>query len=485
MSIALRDTAVLDAVITEAVQLVEEAGPLEDAQAMREAAMAHADESSRIDARARHLGLRLGLPQELARGRQWAPWMLLGLVALVVAAGFSLAGGVTGDGDRRINVTIALTSLLGFHLFTLLSWLAGLALPATRLPASFGRLWLALTARVAGGRRGQAPLLLRAATGLLARARLLPWAFGFVSHAIWSLSFAAVLASLLFALAFRNYTLSWETTILDPGFFVEGVRMLGWLPAHFGFPVPDAQTVLSAAPGVAQSPVLPALPAAGQREWALWLTGCIVVYGLLPRVLLMVLCAVVWRVRKPALRPDLAAPYYRRLATRFNAMAPARVVDADPGRMPTAAPPGLALESTQDMLVAVGFELPSDADWPPTALAALASRATAASASVHLQRVDGSAAERRALLDRLANWRPQRVLVVCRAVSSPDRGTERFLRDVLALSGECRLWLHDAGTDADSDASQRWLVWLADTGLGPQRIRAGDTEAILEGWQPR
>ncbi|CAN5522378.1 DUF2868 domain-containing protein [soil metagenome] len=495
LSIALRDTAVHDAVITEAIELVEQAGPLEDAQAMREACAVHTGEARRIDARASHLGQRLGLQQELARGRQWAPWMLLGLVALVVVAGLSLAGGVVGNGDRRINVTIALVSLLGIHLLTLLLWLAGLALPTAGLPASFGRLWLALTVRVAGGRHGQAPLLLRAATGLLARARLLPWAFGFVSHAIWSLSFATVLASLLFALAFRNYTLSWETTILDPGFFVEGVRMLGWLPAKFGFPVPDAQAVLSAAPGAVPSPSLPALPAAGQREWALWLTGCIVVYGLLPRVLLMALCAAVWRIRKPALRPDLATPYYRRLAARFDAMAPARIVDADPGRVPTAVPPGLPPEGTQDLLVAVGFELPGEANWPPPMLA---SWATAASASVHLQRVDGSAAERRALLDRLANWRPRRVLVACRAASSPDRGTERFLRDVLALCGECRLWLldtDDAGTRPSTAAAeaasqhgqalQVWHAWLSDTGLGPQRIRAGDTEAILEGWQPR
>lgn len=485
LSIALRDAAVHDAVITEAIQLAEQTGPLDDAQAMREAVAAHTGEARRIDARARHLGLRLGLPQEFARGRQWAPWMLLALAALVVAAGFALAGGVVGNSDRRINVMVALAGLLGVHLLTLLLWLAGLALPTATLPASFGRLWLALTARVAGGRHGQAPLLLRAATGLLARARLLPWAFGFVSHAIWSLSFGAVLASLLFALAFRNYTLSWETTILEPGFFVESVRRLGWLPALFGFPVPDAQTVLAAAPS-APAVAGAALPAAGQRQWALWFTGCIVVYGLLPRVLLMALCAAVWRVRKPALRPDLAAPYYRRIAARFDAMAPTRIVDADLGRMRSAAPPGLAAAQTQDLLLAIGFELPADADWPPPTLAAWAtpsavSPASPTPSSVHLQRVDGSAAQRRALLDHLATSRPRRVLVACRAASSPDRGTERFLRDVLALCGECRLWL----LDADDAGLQRWQAWLADTGLGPARIRAGGTVAILEGWQPR
>ena len=94
-------------------------------------------------------------------------------------------------------------------------------------------------------------------------------------------------------------------------------------------------------------------------------------------------------------------------------------------------------------------------------------------------RIDGSASARRELLDTLARLRPRRVLVGCNAASSPDRGTERFLREVISLSGECRLWLLGAAT---AEASrQRWHAWLADAGL--QGIVAGDApEAALRGW---
>jgi hypothetical protein len=137
----------------------------------------------------------------MTRARHWAPWVLLGLVALIVVAGLGLAGNVVGGGERHINVIVALVSLLGLHALTLLLWLIGLWLPAGSFgTASLGWIWLSLTARVAGGKRGQAPLLVRATTGLLTRARLLPWAFGLVSHGIWSLSFAVVLAAMLFAL---------------------------------------------------------------------------------------------------------------------------------------------------------------------------------------------------------------------------------------------------------------------------------------------
>lgn len=451
-----------DAAITEAVKLVEESGPLDDAQAVREAMSVRADPAGRIAERARILGRRIGLQAEVARARAWAPWVLLAMVALIVVAGLALAGNVLGGEQRQINVVVALASLLGLHLLTLLLWLAGLVVPLGSFQASFGWLWLSLTARVAGGQRGQAPVLLRATTRLLARARLLPWALGFVSHAIWTLSFAVVLAAMLFALAFRNYTLNWETTILDPDFFVRSVQALGRIPAALGFPVPDTQAVLS-----------PLAAASGQRAWALWLTGCILVYGLLPRLAFALLSAGVWMARRKALRPDLSEPYFRRLLARFDALAPRQIVDADPGSVPRGSPAHLSTEDTTDTLIAIGFELPPEQQWPPAGLDHRGTRV------VRALRIDGSAGQRRELLDRLAGVRPRRVLVGCRAASSPDRGTERFLREVMALCGECRLWLLGAG--ADEAARSRWQAWLADAGL--EGLLADDApEAVSNGW---
>ena len=441
MNTALRETDLSsNAVITEAVQLIEQAGPLEDAAAMR-SAMSLADPAARIARRAAVLGQRIGLQTELARARHWAPWVALALMAVVVLAGLALSGSVVGAGDRRINIMVALVSLLGLHTLTLLLWLAGLGWPATSLNISFGGLWMALTARIAGGKQGQAPVLLRAATRLLARAKLLPWAFGFVSHGIWALSFVVVLASLLFALAFRRYTLGWETTILDPALFVETVRLLGLAPGWLGFPVPDASAVLA-----------PVAGAAAQRDWALWLTGCIVVYGLLPRVTLALVCALIWRRRKSRLRPDLEAPYYRQLGMRFDALAPASIVDADPGAVHPRAPTGLSAGETRDARMVVGFELPPEAAWPPPDLPA---------GDGPVLRVDGSADQRRALLDAAAQLRPRTLVMVCHAASSPDRGTERLLRELLGHCGECRLRLYGG----DAAARRRWQRWLVDSGL--------------------
>ena len=460
MNSVAHHSSLQDAAITEAIQLIEEAGPLDDAQALREASFLRSDSAGRIAERARVLGQRIGLQPEISRARAWAPWVLLGLVALIVFAGLSLAGNVLDGGERRINVVVALVSLLGLHLVTLLFWLIGLFLPLGSFSASFGWLWLALTARVAGGRHGQAPVLLRAVTRLLTRARMLHWALGFVSHAIWSLSFTVVLVAMLFALSFRNYTLDWETTILDPDFFVRGVQWLGQLPAQLGFPVPAAEVVRS-----------PTAAASGQRELALWLTGCLIVYGLLPRMVFAALSAAVCRARSKALRPDLSHPYYRKLLARFDALAPPRIVDADPGPLPHLMAQSLPAGDTTAALMAIGFELPDELPWPPAAVEMRGATA---------MRIDGSADARHQVLDALARLRPRCVLVGCHAASSPDRGTERFLREVMASCGDCRLWLF--GATVDDDARQRWHAWLAHAGL--DTLRAGDAlEPLLHDWK--
>ena len=67
----------------------------------------------------------------------------------------------------------------------------------------------------------------------------------------------------------------------------------------------------------------------------------------------------------------------------------------------------------------------------------------------------------------------------CRAAASPDRGTERFLREVMALCGECRLWL--LGAPDDSAARARWQAWLTDAGL--DALGAAEApEAVMHGW---
>lgn len=433
-----------------AVQLVEEDGRLDDGQAMRQAFAARPDGAGRVRERAWLLGQRLGLQREWQRWRRWAGLVLLALALAVVFGSWGLARAVLGE-TREINVVAAFVSLLGLHALTLVLWLAGLLLPWPGAPggagAALGRWALQLTARLPLDRGPHAVQLARATTDVLVRTRLAPWAFGGISHAVWSLSFVLLLAALAMGLSVRAYRLTWETTLLTPGFFVSFVQATGWLPQRLGFAMPDAATLLQ-----------PALAGAeAQRAWAWWLLGCVAVYGLALRLLCALVCWGVWRRGQLRLAGlDMTDPGVRALLSRFEAMEPAQVVDAErPGPLP--APAGAERAADAGTRLLLGFELPPEAAWPPFA----------PSAAVQVQRIDGSQAERAGVLQALAAAPPHRLLVACHAASSPDRGTARFLGEACGLAMDCGVLLLGARQPGDT---ARWRGWLANGALPPLAV---------------
>ena len=181
--------------------------------------------------------------------------------------------------------------------------------------------------------------------------------------------------------------------------------------------------------------------------------GCVVVYGLIPRLLLAVLCLLAWRWAQSRLQVDLSDPYVRRLLARFEALdPPPEVID------PERAAPLQSSRYTHDPAAApgepalIGFELPPDWSWSPASLQP--------DDRCWQQNLSGSSEERAALLQKVQELHPARLLVAVWAGSSPDRGTARLLRDLQAASGATlALWLQ--GPQAtDAQAQQRWQQWL-------------------------
>ena len=447
-----------------AVQAIEQTGPLDDAAALAEAARRHSAPQLRLRERAWLLGQRLGLAAQMLRWRD-AAWLLGAALALAVVL---LANGVVfamlTDG-RTINAGSALVAALGMHLVTLVLWLLGTLLPFTgagplgRL--SLGPLLLQGLARLPLGQRAHSSALARAAGSLLQRTRLAPWAFGLVSHLVWSAAFVLVLVGLLLAFAFKEYRLTWETTILSAQTFADFVRATGWLPGLLGFPVPELT--------VGASPQAPLALPASAAAW--WLVGCVAVYGLLPRLLLAVLCAVVWQRRKNRLQLDTSDPYFAQLLARFAALQASRVVDVErpspsgPAQLATLAP-----GASGSALAVVGFELPQAQDWPPAALA---------QAAQYTKQISGTLDERRSVLDALAQLHPRALLLVCNAAATPDRGTERFVREACSHAGQCALWLADPPAGRGQPPNrERWRHWLDAAGLQAIATFAQPTDAL-------
>ena len=102
---------------TEAVRLREEqAGPLEDSEAVRQALAQGGSLPRRILTRAHWLGRREGLLDAQRTWRQGSRLALALLLVLALASGAGLAFAALGDGQRPVNVFWALASLLGLQM---------------------------------------------------------------------------------------------------------------------------------------------------------------------------------------------------------------------------------------------------------------------------------------------------------------------------------------------------------------------------------
>lgn len=447
--------------LAEAMRLQElEQGRLADEEAVRFACDGAREVESRICRRAGWLGARNGMLGELVVWRSKAGWAMVLLVLLAVLSGAGAALAVLGDGSRPVNVLWVLGSLLGAHLLSLTLWFVLLWVRGGEADGVLGRCWLWLTARMSG--RGMSLQLARALTGLLQRSGLSRWLLGAISHGVWLAALLAAVAGLLVALSLRRYSFVWETTILPTEVFVGFVDIAGWLPGVLGFATPDADTVrLSGAVTIADEAV--------QRLWSSWLIGCVMVYGVIPRVLLWLVCMALFCVGSRRVRLDLKLPAYAMLVHRL-ACADERIGITDP------APAGLPHARIQTAhpvaghtLVLVGLELRDDSGWP-----------LVLPDSVRDGGVVDSGAQRRGLLSRLAADPPERLLVACDPRLSPDRGSLEYIAALSRYAGVCRVWLIGADQYGESIRTGYWREALLELGLQRQDIMERHDEAI--GW---
>lgn len=432
--------------LCEAIRLREEhAGPLEDAEANRLARQAHSDLPGRIEARALWLAERDGQRQAQQHWLQGARLALVALLVVALLSGAGLALAALGDGSRPVNLFWALGGLLGLHLLTLVGWLLGL-LFAGEHQAALGRLWLWLSEKLA--RDAAAAQLGPALVLLLQRRRLNRWLLGALVHGLWLVALLAALLMLILLLSTQRYAFVWETTLLSADTFVALTHLFGSLPSLLGFPLPDVETIRASGAAALTDE-------AARHAWAGWLLGVLLVFGLLPRALLLLLCLACWRHGAARLRLDLAQPSYLLLRERLQPPSEyLGVLDAAPPQLPAVDAGQGRLASSGALLVAV--ELDDSRPWPP------ALPKTVADAGV----LD-SREQRRHLLEQLTRFPPARLAVAVDPRRSADRGTLALLGELSRCAGSTRIWLlpPPPGEALDSQRLGDWHEALQQLGL--------------------
>lgn len=395
-------------------------GPLEDGTELRRTVAAGGSLDERLLYRARLLGEREGIPGLIVRWQQGARLTLLALALAAVLAGIGAATGALGDGSRPVNLLLALVALLGVNTLTLLLWFAGNLVQTDQLPW-LGDAWLWLTRKLARG--PTAALVPRALLELLSRERAVRPLGGVISHGLWLLALLSALATLLALLSARRYGFQWETTLLAPDTFVGLTHGLGLLPGLLGFPQPDAAMVhASIAPGQA--------PLQAQAMWSAWLVGTLLVYGLLPRALLLAWSVVALRRRLGASRLDPSLPGFAELRERLMPVAtPSQDEAPPPGVFSPRRAAGPASSSAPTQAVLAAIEVPAEHPWPPPGLHG---------GVYDAGRID-SRAERQRLLQALYQHRPRRLLLAIDASQTPDRGTIALLAELASLADDTRI----------------------------------------------
>ena len=423
--------------LTETIRLREEhAGPLDDLEANRLARAAGGDLPSRIARRALWLAERDGLTAAL---KHWLQGARLALVLLMIFAVLSGAGlAFAALGQTPVNVFWALGSLLGINLILLLSWALGLVF-AGEHGATLGRLWLWLSEKFA--RDAKAAQLAPALLLLLQRKKLNRWALGALVNGLWLLAMLSALILLLTLMATRRYGFVWETTILGADTFIHVTQALGYLPALLGFNVPTEEMIRASGAG--------ALDIESARQaWATWLVGVLVVYGVLPRLLLALLCLWRWNSGKAALRLDLNLHGYAQLRERLMPTSERLGVnDPEPAQLHRVESNVGELASEGALLVAI--ELDEQRPWPP-----------ALPKNVSNAGILDSRESRHKLLEQLSRFPPARLAIACDPRRSPDRGSLALIAELARNAGATRIWLLQAPPGEALDG-QRLGDWHA------------------------
>lgn len=424
--------------LAETVRLREARwGSLDDAAECRRARALGDSLPQRILLRAQLLAQREGLDTVVDRWQKLSRLALFALLLLALFAGGGAALAALGDNRIPVNLAVALLTLLGLHLISFLLWLLSLALPGRGDSALLGKAWLWLTGRLARGPDQALPPTSLAEW--LGRKGLLRWVFGSVSHLTWLVALLGQIAALLLMLAAKRYSFTWETTLLPSAFFTSLTQALGWLPAQLGFALPAPDTI-------AASINLPAAQSGAHAQWSGWLIGCVVVYGLLPRVLALFICLLTMRRRLPHLALDETQAGYAELRPRLMPSSEPIAADAPPG------PPDMVLQHSPTRLalpvgapLALALELAEDAPWPPTGL------------PEHLQAGPNitDRAQREAILQQLHRQAPRTLLLAVDGEQTPDRGALAFIQEVSALVGHSHIVL----LSDTSAAARRENLW--------------------------
>lgn len=436
--------------LCETVRLREEqTGLLEDSEACRKARATQGSLAQRLQVRGLFLAQRDGLVaalQHWLQGAKLAVWLL---AISAVVAGVILAKTALSGTPQAINIFWALAGLIGLNLLSLLVWCFSLVFSA-QATSPLSQLWLWLSNMLA--RDAKAVQLAPSLLVLLQRHNLLRWGFGRLLHGWWLITLSAALLTLIALLATRRYGFVWESTIVASDSFVVLVNSLGKPAAWLGFALPDSELIRHSGMQTLDNEQ-------ARQVWASWLLGMLLIYGIAPRLACSLLCE--WRWRRGVRHLQLNAndpvwlPLHERVQPSSERLG---VIDAAPSELSFSS---AGSQHSGENAVLVAIELDDSISWPPTLPAQVLNAG-----------VIDTREQRHQVLEQLSAHPPARLLIVCNAQRSADRGTLHLIAELSRTAAQTRIWLLSA--DSMDERLNNWQEQLDQLSLAHSRSAPWD-----------
>lgn len=415
--------------------------------------------------------------------------LALALSTLMAVLGFMTALQTVNAEGNQLNIYWLLLLLLGVNAISMLFWLlfvmraaiAGrVAKGRSRHEIANDRLSPVLTffhwlvAKLSNGLHQRVLFSNWAGTHLLGRVG--QWTNSQLLHSAWLSYLLGGLLALLLTFSGKQYDFVWGSTILPDTVFVNATEKLGVLPNKLGFAVPSEQQILAAqtfttralttqtttrtatAPITSkqESPLSEQAATQSRAHWASFLLGCIVVYGLLPRLLCWLLSSLMLALVKRRCEVDWEQAYFFQMRMRLQAeSAVLGVVDEDDSPADQRKPAIADKESVaRNMMTLSDLQIEQNAlvaafEWGDDALPKLPMQA-----EQFVGLINDSTAQQE-LLQQISE--PSSSLCLLVALERvADRGATRFLQQ---LNQHCDLSILIVRRAAAESDLARWSAW--------------------------
>lgn len=408
---------------------------------------------------------------------------LLALAALLglLAVSNALAG---VESQRVINIYWLMLVLLGFNTVSLLLWIAGFIAQASGLiGGTLGGLPIAVHRLASRLKAQRSPPEYTAWLSARFDGKVGLWRLSTEGHKLWLLYLFAGFAGLLVLFSVRQYDFVWGSTLLTPSVFVSLTETLSLPLVAIGLAPPDAANIV-ASRGVEAGATANLLDADLRRQWALFLLGSLLVYGVLPRALCLVFSALNLSRAESDYRPDFYLPYYVALRHRQRpASGMAEVVDPDDAACESACASALSPgdpasnesgEKVVDSVAQPSVSTAADVVQLPEAVIKVGIELSQSDSEfVEVNIVDRESQSNAQQL--LQQHQASAVMVVVRQNSTADRGIKRRIEKLLSGRNDIWLLIHcNEQHSKSATALEQWYQLAQSVGIQVDNIRRID-----------